>query len=92
MRLPCIAWPRPNFSLVNSMRDPVPAAAIRARNLTKLVQSGDAQTGYVANEDLTPAPPLSHGPDVSPSSESPDRNAPLPRPDLEALPADAPEG
>ena len=42
MRLPCIAWPRPNFSLVNSMRDPVPAAAIRARNLTKLVQSGDA--------------------------------------------------
>lgn len=60
------------------------------------VQSGDAQTGYVSNEDLAPAPPVSrpliessgeretHAP--LPAAEEP----PLPKPDLEAPPADAP--
>ncbi len=61
------------------------------------VQSGDTQTGYVANEDLAIAPPLprpvavessiEHGPVMPfPVVEDP----PLPRPDLDQAPADAP--
>jgi hypothetical protein len=60
------------------------------------VQSDDAQTGYVANEDLAPAPPVSR-PVAEPAveRETPARlptmeEPPLPKPDLEATPADAP--
>lgn len=38
----CIARPWPNLQTVNSMTFPTPPAAIRASNLSKRVQSGDA--------------------------------------------------
>jgi hypothetical protein len=51
------------------------------------------ETGYVANEDLTPAPaevaPVEE-PESSSRSTTSKKSAPLPRPDLEAMPDDAP--
>ena len=60
------------------------------------VQSGDAQTGYVANDALAPAPPLPKPPAESfderetPAPLPAAAEPPLPKPDLEATPADAP--
>jgi len=60
------------------------------------------ETGYVANEDLKPAPAAPKQPAFIPAPKStrrtdsspslPPVEAPLPRPDLDAAPADAPPG
>jgi hypothetical protein len=63
-----------------------------------LVQMTDGMTGYVANEDLAPAPPLPTPPAVhlplveesAPVLSVPPVEAPLPKPDLDVAPADAP--
>ncbi len=60
------------------------------------VKADESQTGYVANESLKPAPPSvvratappPARPAAAPAIETED--APLPKPDLEAAPADAP--
>ena len=58
------------------------------------MQMNDGQTGYVANEELEPAPPLPKPPvqtsDDRESASLPPIEPPLPKPDLEAPPADAP--
>jgi hypothetical protein len=61
------------------------------------VEMSDGLTGYVANMDLAPAPPLAEAPPM-PMVETPDAlpsvpppvEPPLPKPDLDATPADAP--
>ena len=60
-----------------------------------LLTSGE--TGYVANEDLKPAPAAAPKPAFIPAPEPtrhspspPPVEAPLPKPDLDATPADAP--
>lgn len=63
------------------------------------VQMSDGMTGYVANMDLAPAP-APPAPPVTPDSGSPlnysppappmDLDPPLPKPDMDASPADAP--
>lgn len=59
----------------------------------------DGPTGYVANDALAPAPPLATPPAVAPQnlfppparvSEPPPVEPPLPKPDFNAPPADAP--
>ena len=61
-----------------------------------LVQIGDGQTGYVANEDLAPAPPsIAPPPAPLPADEKfeplpPVEEPPLPKPDLDVTPTDAP--
>lgn len=63
-----------------------------------LVQMPDGMTGYVANEDLAPAPPLPEPPAVPAENASepaappplPPVEQPLPKPDLAVPPADAP--
>jgi hypothetical protein len=63
-----------------------------------LVQIPDGMTGYVANEDLAPAPPLPTPPAVPIStpeegealSPLPPVEPPLPRPDMDVTPVDAP--
>ncbi len=49
------------------------------------------ETGYVANDDIAPAPPLPREPPAPPSREIREEAAPPPRPDFEAMPSDAPE-
>ncbi len=64
-----------------------------------LVQMADGMTGYVANEDLAPAPPLPEPPAVPAGGPGawedvaaplPPVEPPLPKPDLGAAPADGP--
>lgn len=59
----------------------------------------DGQTGYIANEDIEPAPSEPAPPRIEPEFPSASRAAavdrpsvepPLPKPDLDAPPADAP--
>jgi hypothetical protein len=59
------------------------------------VQISDGQTGYVANEDLAPAPPLPTPPAVAAVEEKfaplpPMEEPPLPKPDMDVAPTDAP--
>jgi hypothetical protein len=71
---------------------------LRAELGYSLVSLSSGPAGYVANEDLAPAPPLPAPAAVpvekiSPEPEAvsaPPVEAPLPKPDLESTPADAP--
>lgn len=76
---------------------------LRAELGFSLVQLASGPAGYVANEDLAPAPPLPAPPlpappavpaeKFSPEPEAvsaPPVEPPLPKPDLAATPADAP--
>lgn len=71
---------------------------LRAELGFSLVQLASGPAGYVANEDLAPAPPLPAPPAVPIEKFSPEpvtMSAPpvepsLPKPDLDATPADAP--
>jgi hypothetical protein len=71
---------------------------LRAELGFSLVQLASGPAGYVANEDLAPAPPLPAPPAVPAEKFSPEPEAvsappvepTLPKPDLAATPADAP--
>ena len=71
---------------------------LRAELGFSLVQLASGPAGYMANEDLAPAPPLPKPPAAPAEKFSPEPEAvsappvepPLPKPDLAATPADAP--